>query len=151
MGRAWINDVRLSRLSRVSDHAAYRLSLIGHLAPSYGHVDVACVQLRITPRCPPAARIRRPFVYNVQLDRSCFLVAPLGTQMKIPGRTGPGLSRIMQFVSGRFVLKDAMSPLLHDGRTTMGVIEDSMLSPETLAALRPMPPTFRSCESSRQR
>ena len=26
---------------------------------------------------PPAARIRWPFVYNVQLDRLCFLVAPV--------------------------------------------------------------------------
>jgi hypothetical protein len=71
---------------------------------------------------------------------------PLSAQMKIPGRTHPGLSRIMQFVSGRFVLKDAIVTVTaSDGRTTMGVIEDSMLSRETLAALRPMPPTFRSC------
>ena len=37
-----------------------------------------------------------------------FSLPPFSTQMKIPGRTGPGLSRIMQFGSGRFVVKDGM-------------------------------------------
>ena len=108
---------------------------------------------------PPAARIRWPFVYNVQLDRLCFLVAPVEPQMKIPGRTGPGLSRIMQFGSGQGC-REGRNGTASDGRTTKGVIEDK-LSPETLAktlllqlhrngqptgdqwarALRPMPPT----------
>jgi hypothetical protein len=72
---ARINDVRLSRFSLVSDHAVYHLSLIGHLAPSLGHLDVGCAQ-RITPRCRHRSH-SWPFGYNVQLDRSCFLIAPV--------------------------------------------------------------------------
>jgi hypothetical protein len=93
-----------------------------------------------------------------------FSLPPLSTQMKISGRTSPGLSRIMQFGSGRFVVKDGMVTVTaSDGRTTKGAIEDSMLSPERIAktlplklhrmgkrqmiarALRPAPPTYRNC------
>ena len=70
--------------------ASHRLSMIGHLAPSLGHVDVACAPLiRITRRCRHRSH-SWPFVYNVQLDRSCFSLPPLSTQMKISGRTSPG-------------------------------------------------------------
>ena len=82
--------------------------------------------------------------------------------MKIPGRTGPGLSRIMQFGSGQVCREGRRTA--SDGRTTKGVIEDK-LSPETLAktlllqlhrngqppddqwgrALRPTPQRARKC------
>jgi hypothetical protein len=41
-----------------------------------------------------------------------FSLPPLSTQMKIPGRTGPGLSRIMQFGSGQGVVKDGVLHLM---------------------------------------
>ena len=108
--------------------------MIGHLAPSLGPVDVACAPLiRIT------RRRRQPLAFVGLLSTMfnsidyVFSLPPFSTQMKIPGRTGPGLSRIMQFGSGRFVVKDGMVTVTaSDGRTTKGVIEDK-LSPETLA------------------
>jgi hypothetical protein len=159
-GWARINDVRLSRFSLVSDHAVYRLSLIGHLAPSLGHLDARSGSLIVAA----TARIRGLLCTMFNSIDTVFSLPPLSIQMKISGRTSPGLSRIMQFGSGRFVVKDGMVTVTaSDGRTTKGVIEDSMLSPERIAktlplqlhrmgkrqmiarALRPRPPTCRNC------
>jgi hypothetical protein len=95
-----------------------------------------------------------------------FLIAPVEHTNENLRPDKPGLSRIMQFGSGRFVVKDGMVTVTaSDGRTTKGVIEDSMLSPERIAktlplqlhrmgkrhmisearALRPTPPTCRNC------
>jgi hypothetical protein len=87
--------------------------MIGHLAPSLGHVDVACAPLiRITRRC------RQPLAFVGLLSTMfnsidyVFSLPPFSTQMKIPGRTGPGLSRIMQFGSGQGVVKDGVLHLM---------------------------------------
>jgi hypothetical protein len=95
-----------------------------------------------------------------------FLIAPVEHTNENLRPDKPGLSRIMQFGSGRFVVKDGMVTVTaSDGRTTKGVIEDSMLSPERIAktlplqlhrmgkqqmisearALWPTPPTCRNC------
>ena len=66
-----------------------------------------------------------PFVHNVQLDRSCFLVAPLSPQMKIPGPDGPRAKSHHAISIGRFVVKDEMVTVTaSDGCTTKGVIKD---------------------------
>jgi hypothetical protein len=82
--------------------------MIGHLAPSLGHVDVACAPLiRITRRC------RQPLAFVGLLSTMfnsidyVFSLPPLSTQMK-----SPGLSRIMQFGSGQGVVKDGVLHLM---------------------------------------
>jgi hypothetical protein len=68
-----------------------------------------------------------------------FLIAPVEHTNENLRPDKPGLSRIMQFGSGRFVVKDGMVTVTaSDGRTTKGVIEDSMLSPERIAKTVPL-------------
>ena len=162
----WGVDQRCSSIavSLVSDHAVYRLSMIAHLAPSLGHVDVGCAPLiRITHRCrQPLASVGLLSTMFNSIDH-VFSLSPLSTQMKIPGRTRPGLSRIMQFGSGQGVGEGRRTA--SDGRTTKGVIEGVSYDPETLAktlllqlhrngqppgdqwgrALRPIPQRARKC------
>ena len=112
---------------------------------------------------PPAARIRCLLSTMFNSIDYVFSLPPFSTQMKNLGRTGPGPSRIMQFGSGQGCREGRRTA--SDGRTTKGVIEDSMLSPERIAktlplqlhrmgkrhmvsearALRPTPPTCRNC------
>ena len=79
---------------------------------------------------PPAARIRWPFVYNVQLDRLCFLVAPVQHANENPWPEGPQ-AKSHHAIWIRTVCREGRRTA-SEGRTTKGVIEDK-LSPETLA------------------
>jgi hypothetical protein len=96
---ARINDVRLSRFSLVSDHAVYR-AIAWSSRRRLRAADHSSL--------PPPLH-SWPFVYNVQLDRSCFLIAAVEHANENLRPDKPGLSRIMQFGSGRFVVKDFIS------------------------------------------
>ena len=136
-----------------SGTSRHRLAMSTELAHSFGSLLVAASRSQSST-----------FVYNVQLDRSCFLTAAIERANEKFRPDGPWLSIITQFASGRFVVKDRM--VTSDGRTTKAELKIASQSGNLAKmlplqlhgngnrqmisearALRPTPPTCRNCHS----